>query len=118
MTGQPFLNRRISRQSGVLFFAAEGAGEVRLRINAVVREKCAMQRDKQLGLAGIRLARFLNDAYASKAMPTTLRGDLRIATLLSYLSDFASRCLLASRSLLQGVLMPILNASEAEPRIK
>jgi hypothetical protein len=44
MTGQPFLNRRISRQSGVLFVAAEGAGEVRLRINAVVREKCAMQR--------------------------------------------------------------------------
>jgi hypothetical protein len=32
--------------------------------------------------------------------------------------DFASRCSLASRSLSQGVLMPILNASEAEPRIK
>jgi hypothetical protein len=40
MTGQPFLNRTISRQSGVLFIAAEGAGEVRLRMNAVVREKC------------------------------------------------------------------------------
>jgi hypothetical protein len=40
MTGQPFLNRVVSRQSGVLFIAAEGAGEVRLRVNAVAREKC------------------------------------------------------------------------------
>jgi AAA domain len=40
MTGQPFLNRAVSRQSGVLFIAAEGAGEVRLRLNAVIRENC------------------------------------------------------------------------------
>ena len=44
MTGQPFLNRAVKRQSGVLFIAAEGAEEVRLRIDAVVREKCGMQR--------------------------------------------------------------------------
>jgi AAA domain len=45
MTMQPFLSRTVKRQCGVLFIAAEGAGEVRLRLNAVVREKCGgMQR--------------------------------------------------------------------------
>ena len=44
MTGQPFLDRAVKRQSGVLFIAAEGAEEVRLRIDAVAREKCGMQR--------------------------------------------------------------------------
>jgi AAA domain len=40
MTGQPFLGHTIKRQSGVLLIAAEGADEVRLRLDAVVREKC------------------------------------------------------------------------------
>jgi hypothetical protein len=40
MTGQPFLGHMIKRQCGVLFFAAEGAGEVRERIQAVVNAKC------------------------------------------------------------------------------
>ena len=44
MTGQPFLGRAVKRQAGVLFIAAEGAEEVRLRVDAVVREKCGMQR--------------------------------------------------------------------------
>jgi AAA domain len=39
-TGQPFLGHTIKRQSGVLLLAAEGADEVRLRLDAVVREKC------------------------------------------------------------------------------
>jgi hypothetical protein len=40
MTGQPFLGYKITRQSGVLFIAAEGAHQVRLRVDAVWREKC------------------------------------------------------------------------------
>jgi hypothetical protein len=45
MTGQPFIGYRIKRQCGVLLIAAEGASEVRKRLNATVREKCGgMQR--------------------------------------------------------------------------
>jgi hypothetical protein len=40
MTAQPFLGSMIKRQCGVLFLAAEGADEMRLRLNAAVREKC------------------------------------------------------------------------------
>jgi AAA domain len=39
-TGRPFLGRVIKRQSGVLFIAAEGANQVRLRFDAVWKEKC------------------------------------------------------------------------------
>jgi hypothetical protein len=39
-TGQPWLGHVVKRQSGVLLIAAEGADEVRLRFDAVVREKC------------------------------------------------------------------------------
>ena len=40
MTAQPFLGGMVKRQCGVLFLAAEGADEMRLRLNAAVREKC------------------------------------------------------------------------------
>jgi AAA domain len=40
MTGQPFLGHAIKRQCGVLVIAAEGADQVRLRLEAVVRAKC------------------------------------------------------------------------------
>jgi len=40
MTGQPFLGRMIKRQCGVLFLAAEGSDEVRIRLEATVHEKC------------------------------------------------------------------------------
>jgi hypothetical protein len=40
MTGQPFVSHTVKRQCGVLLIAAEGADEVRLRLDAVVREKC------------------------------------------------------------------------------
>ena len=40
MTGQPFLGRLIKRQCGVLFLAAEGSDEVRIRLEAMVQEKC------------------------------------------------------------------------------
>jgi AAA domain len=40
MTAQPFVGSMIKRQCGVLFLAAEGADEMRLRLNAAVREKC------------------------------------------------------------------------------
>jgi hypothetical protein len=40
MTAQPFLGGMVKRQCGVLFLAAEGADELRLRLNAAVREKC------------------------------------------------------------------------------
>ncbi len=44
-TGQPFLGHPVKRQCGVLLIAAEGASEVRLRLDAVVRNKCGnMQR--------------------------------------------------------------------------
>jgi hypothetical protein len=44
-TGQPFLGHAIKRQCGVLLIAAEGADEVRLRLDAVIRTKCGgMQR--------------------------------------------------------------------------
>ena len=39
-TGQPFLGHSVKRQCGVLLIAAEGASEVRLRLDAVVRHKC------------------------------------------------------------------------------
>jgi hypothetical protein len=39
-TGQPFLGYAVKRQCGVLLIAAEGVDEVRLRLDAVVREKC------------------------------------------------------------------------------
>jgi hypothetical protein len=39
-TGQPFVGHAIKRRCGVLLIAAEGADEVRLRLDAVVREKC------------------------------------------------------------------------------
>jgi hypothetical protein len=39
-TGQPFIGHAIKRRCGVLLVAAEGADEVRLRLDAVVREKC------------------------------------------------------------------------------
>ena len=39
-TGQPFLGHTVKRQCGVLLIAAEGANEVRLRLNAVIRDKC------------------------------------------------------------------------------
>lgn len=38
-TGQPFLGHMVKRRCGVLLIAAEGADEVRLRLDAVVREK-------------------------------------------------------------------------------
>ena len=40
LTGQPFHGHMVKRQCGVLWIAAEGAGEVRLRLEAVIREKC------------------------------------------------------------------------------
>jgi hypothetical protein len=39
-TGQPFLGHPIKRHSGVLFIAAEGANQVRLRFEGVWKEKC------------------------------------------------------------------------------
>jgi AAA domain len=39
-TGQPFLGHTTKRQCGVMLVAAEGADEVRLRFDAVIREKC------------------------------------------------------------------------------
>ena len=45
MTGQPFLGHVVKRQCGMLLIAAEGAEEVRLPIDAAIREKCGgMQR--------------------------------------------------------------------------
>src|SRR5215831_1952854 len=38
--GQPFLGHPIKRHSGVLFIAAEGANQVRLRFEGVWKEKC------------------------------------------------------------------------------
>ena len=40
MTGQPFLGYPVKRQCGVLLLAAEGADEVRLRMQAVIAAKC------------------------------------------------------------------------------
>jgi AAA domain len=39
MTGRPFLNHMVKRQSGVLWLAAEGQDEVELRLEALIREK-------------------------------------------------------------------------------
>ena len=44
-SNQPFLGHVVKRQCGVLLIAAEGASEVRLRLDAVIRAKCGgMQR--------------------------------------------------------------------------
>jgi AAA domain len=45
-TGQLFLQCAIKRQSGVLFIAAEGANQVRLRFDAVWKEKCGDGKDR------------------------------------------------------------------------
>jgi hypothetical protein len=39
-TGQPFVGHIVKRQCGTLLIAAEGGDEVRLRLDAVLREKC------------------------------------------------------------------------------
>jgi hypothetical protein len=39
-SGQPFLNHVVKRQCGFLLIAAEGASEVRLRLDAVITTKC------------------------------------------------------------------------------
>jgi hypothetical protein len=39
MTGTPFAGREINRRGGVLFFAAEGANEIPIRLKAVVEQK-------------------------------------------------------------------------------
>src|SRR5262249_52596646 len=46
VTGQPFLQHIIKRQCGVLLIAAEGAGQVRLRFDAVWKEKCGNGRER------------------------------------------------------------------------
>jgi AAA domain len=44
-SGQPFLGHVVKRQCGALLIAAEGADEIRLRLDAVIRAKCGnMQR--------------------------------------------------------------------------
>jgi hypothetical protein len=43
-TGQPFLGAEIKRQCGVLLIAAEGANQVRSRLDAVVHHKCGDQK--------------------------------------------------------------------------
>jgi hypothetical protein len=40
MTGQPFNNYVIRRQCGVLFLPAEGADELRVRLEVMVKERC------------------------------------------------------------------------------
>jgi hypothetical protein len=40
MTGQPFIGHAIKRQCGVMYIAAEGASEVRRRLEAIIRYKC------------------------------------------------------------------------------
>ena len=64
MTSQPFLGGIIKRQCGVLFLAAEGADEMRLRLNAAVREKCGNMPRAQPG-ASQRAA--MNSARMSRA---------------------------------------------------
>jgi hypothetical protein len=44
MTGQPFNTYTTQRQCGVLFLPAEGADEMRVRLDALVREKCGVAR--------------------------------------------------------------------------
>src|SRR5262249_38972728 len=39
MLGQPFVGRVVKRRSGVLYLAAEGQEEIRLRIEALMRSK-------------------------------------------------------------------------------
>ena len=57
-TGQPFLGHIVKRQCGVLLIAAEGADEVRLRLDAVVRDKCG-------GAERISVPLVRNDAAAA-----------------------------------------------------
>jgi AAA domain len=48
MTSEPFLDRMIKRQGGVLWFAAEGQAEVEPRLRALLREKCGGMTEQQL----------------------------------------------------------------------
>jgi AAA domain len=44
VTGQAFLDHPIKQQCGVMWIAAEGASQVRARLDAVVKEKCGGER--------------------------------------------------------------------------
>jgi hypothetical protein len=46
VTGQPFLGHAIKRQCGVLFIAAEGANQVRLRFDTVWKDKCGNSQER------------------------------------------------------------------------
>ena len=56
MTSQPFLGSIIKRQCGVLFLAAEGADEMRLRLNAAVGKNAGTCRGRRS--VGTRRLRF------------------------------------------------------------
>jgi hypothetical protein len=46
MTGSPFASRPVKRRGGVLFLAAEGAGEIRIRLCGLVEAKFQSRTDK------------------------------------------------------------------------
>jgi AAA domain len=76
MTGEPFIGQfKIKRRSGVLLIALEGAGEVARRLEAVVQEKCEIER-----------APF---AWYDKAPFPLLRGDEAIKALVTMAQETA-----------------------------
>jgi hypothetical protein len=73
-TGQPFIGHAIKRRCGVLLIAAEGADEVRLRLDAVVREKCG-----GMGRAPFR--------WYETAPPLLHRGSAELLTAMARQAD-------------------------------
>jgi hypothetical protein len=74
MTGQPFNTYMVQRQWGVLFRPAEGADEMRVRLEALVREKCG-------GVARAPFRWF-------EAVPTLLhRGGLELLVTMARQAD-------------------------------
>ncbi len=64
MTGQPFAGRKVARQGGVLFIAAEGAYEIPIRLRGLVQGKLGPEAPERLPFAWIEECPRLLDADA------------------------------------------------------
>ncbi len=70
MTGQPFAGRKVARQGGVLFIAAEGAYEIPIRLRGLVQGKLGPEAPERLPFAWIEECPRLLDADAVPQLVT------------------------------------------------
>lgn len=85
MTGETFAGRRVLRQGGVLFIAAEGANEIPIRLRGLAERKLAQSNS---GLSFTKLQR-LPFAWAEECLP--LANDETIEVLVATAEAAAKR---------------------------